>query len=172
MIYASLAIYTLYFSSIATKQSAFGDKDTGNLFFYETFDSENVFSSGKWIKSLDPKYVNQPVQIGSSKPVTAGFENDNGIKLTQEMKFYGFGSKFTKPFNVKNNKEVVLLYDLKLEEDLNCGGAYIKLPRVENFDFLKLNSDTPYSIMFGPDNAARGRTIFFSQGCNLLHSRS
>ena len=46
--------------------------------------------------------------------------------------------------------------EVKLEEGLNCGGAYLKLVRDQNahtsYDSSKLDNDTPYTIMFGPDH--------------------
>lgn len=38
---------------------------------------------------------------------------------------------------------------VKHEQDLDCGGAYIKL--LGNMDQKKFGGDTPYQIMFGPD---------------------
>ena len=43
---------------------------TENLFFYETFDDEDPFASGKWIKSSDAKYEDQPLMVKTlSKPI-------------------------------------------------------------------------------------------------------
>ena len=44
------------------------------------------------------------------------------------MKHYGVSTKFSKPLQ-SNGKDIVVQYELKLEETLNCGGAYIKLLR-------------------------------------------
>ena len=57
-----------------------------------------------------------------------GFENDKGLHLSQEMKHYGVSTKFSKPLQ-SNGNDIVIQYELKLEETLNCGGAYIKLLR-------------------------------------------
>ena len=38
---------------------------------------------------------------------------------------------------------------VKHEQDLNCGGAYIKL--LGDMDQSKFGGDTPYQVMFGPD---------------------
>jgi len=61
---------------------------------------------------------------------------------------------------------IYIFVEVKLEEGLSCGGAYIKLIREDendendgnesnsNFKFSMddLDSDTPYTIMFGPDH--------------------
>jgi len=124
---------------------------TDKLFFYETFDEGDPFESGKWVKSGDEKFANQPVTIRVAKSPTKGYEDDKGLQLTESMKHYGFVAPFPKPLDTKG-KDLVIQYDLKLEETLACGGAYVKLPRAqENLDLAAFNSDTPYSIMFGPD---------------------
>ena len=47
-------------AAVSTVQSKLA---TDNLFFYETFDEEDPFSSGKWSKSSDEKYAEQPLMI-------------------------------------------------------------------------------------------------------------
>ena len=47
---------------------------------------------------------------------------------------------------------LVIQYSVKHEQDLDCGGAYIKLlPGGDKFDADKFGGDTPYAVMFGPD---------------------
>eukprot|EP00605_Chrysophyceae_sp_TOSAG23-4_P000851 GSChrysophyteH1.ASY1.ANO1.942.1 assembled CDS len=121
-------------------------------FFKETFDEVPDIFAEKWTKSLDPKYANQPVMIKHADKAPPGYGRDKGLSLTQEMKFYGVSSKFPTPLDNVDGGDIVLQYELKLEESLICGGAYIKMPRVDGGgDLQYLNSDTPYSIMFGPD---------------------
>jgi hypothetical protein len=41
-----------------------------DVFFHENFDGEDVLASGKWVKSTDEKYGNQPVMIKTlGKPI-------------------------------------------------------------------------------------------------------
>ena len=49
---------------------------------------------------------------------------------------------------------------VKFEESLTCGGAYVKLPR-SGEDLSNLNSDTPYTIMFGPDRCGSNNKVHF-----------
>ena len=146
MIYSCIAAIGLFVSSAATSAAI----STEKLFFVEPFDKD-PFTSGKWIKSLDPKYIDQPVLFKSANTPAKGYANDTGLQLSKEMKYYGFGSTFAQPLDFKDKKELVIQYELKLEESLTCGGAYIKLPRASpKFDMAYLNNDTPYTIMFGP----------------------
>merc|ERR1712232_510616 len=48
------------------------------------------------------------------------------------------------------DKELVIQYSVKHEQNLDCGGAYIKL-LPGKVDQSKFGGDTPYSVMFGPD---------------------
>jgi calreticulin len=47
------------------------------------------------------------------------------------------------------DKELVLQLSVKHEQDLDCGGAYVKL--TGDMDQTAFGGDTPYQIMFGPD---------------------
>ncbi len=44
-------------------------------------------------------------------------------------------------------------YDVKFQEDLQCGGAYIKLltDSKNGIKYQEFDDKTPYTIMFGPD---------------------
>jgi calreticulin len=61
-------------------------------------------------------------------------------------------------------------YEVKFDEDPECGGAYVKLgPKIE--DPLKFGDPTPYYIMFGPDKCGynkRTHLIFNYNGENVL----
>ena len=102
--------------------------NTDELLFFETFDgtdTDDLFSS-KWIKSSVTDYKDQR---------------------------YGVSTKFSSTLDTKGRKEFVVQYDLKLENGLQCGGAYIKLLRDSpELDLSQLNGSTPYTIMFGPGN--------------------
>ncbi len=153
MIYKSVAVF-LYFSALVV-----GNEN--KLFFSETFDGEDPFTSGKWVQSLDEKYKNQPIMVKTASNPIVGFESDKGVQLTQEMKYYGFGAKFPQPLET-NNQDLVIQYEVKLEETMACGGAYIKLPRATpDFDIAHLNNDTPYTIMFGPDKCGGNNKVHF-----------
>jgi calnexin len=133
----------------------------GNIHFSETF-STDPFAEERWIKSEESKYANQPVIWTGSVDAVPGFENDKGLMLSQEMKYYGFGSQFSSPFEMGSNKEIVIQYDLKFEDTLSCGGAYVKLLRSSpSLDLKHLSNDTPYTIMFGPDKCGTTSKVHF-----------
>jgi len=81
----------------------------------------------------------------------ADFE-DKGIQTSNDARFYGISAKMDKPFNSSDGKEIVIQYSVKHEQDIDCGGAYIKLlPGGDKFDAENFGGDAPYGIMFGPD---------------------
>jgi len=80
-----------------------------------------------------------------------GDASDYGIQTSQDAKFYGLSAKLDTPFT-NEDKELVLQFSVKHEQELDCGGAYIKLlGGGDSFDATKFGGDTPYQIMFGPD---------------------
>mmetsp|Transcript_18832 Transcript_18832/g.18948 ORF Transcript_18832/g.18948 Transcript_18832/m.18948 type:complete len:400 (+) Transcript_18832:85-1284(+) len=77
-----------------------------------------------------------------------GDETDKGIQSTVDARFHGISAKMDEAFTNKD-KPLVLQFSVKYEQDIDCGGAYIKL--LGDMDQDKFGGDTPYQIMFGPD---------------------
>ncbi|RYG68605.1 hypothetical protein EON64_04805 [archaeon] len=82
-----------------------------------------------------------------------------GLRLSQEMKHYGFGVSFPTVSLRDLAGDLVVQYEVKFDETLNCGGAYIKLLR--DGDMGTLDGSTAYSIMFGPDRCGATNKIHF-----------
>lgn len=74
--------------------------------------------------------------------------NDKGIQTSEDARFYGLSAKLDESFS-NDGKELVLQFSVKHEQNIDCGGAYIKL--LGDMDQSKFGGDTPYQIMFGPD---------------------
>jgi calreticulin len=78
-------------------------------------------------------------------------KEDKGIQTSEDARFYGLSAKLSKEFKSKD-KELVIQYSVKHEQNLDCGGAYIKLlPGGKKFDAANFGGDSPYAVMFGPD---------------------
>ncbi|CAG9464974.1 unnamed protein product [Pedinophyceae sp. YPF-701] len=103
-------------------------------------------------------------------------EADLGISTSQDARFYTLYSKMPKPFTNKG-KDLVLQFSVKHEQDIDCGGGYIKLlpSSVTESEMKDFSGDTTYSIMFGPDicglSTRRVHTIFGHRGENKLIKR-
>jgi calreticulin len=119
------------------------------FFLTEDFNDDNWTS--RWTESTTWK---PKAEMGKWKH-TAGewfdHANDKGIQTSEDARFYGLSAKLDKPF-VSGDKPLVLQYSVKHEQNLDCGGAYIKLlPGGDNFNAAAFGGETPYAVMFGPD---------------------
>lgn len=153
------AVLTLHSTAVAGLAI---EKESSNFFYLETFE-EDVIANGKWIKSTTEKYVDQKVFVKPSNKAASDYAADKGLRLADEMSHYGISTLFSKPFK-SSGKDLVLQYEVKLEEGLNCGGAYLKFLRdspwlhnpaesdTDVHDLRGLDNNSPFSIMFGPDN--------------------
>lgn len=95
---------------------------------------------------------------------------DQGIQTSQDAKFYSRAAKFPKKFSNKG-KSVVIQFSVKHEQNIDCGGGYVKVmgseANIEDF-----HGETPYNVMFGPDICGPGtkkvHVIFNYKGKNHL----
>merc|ERR1711879_926121 len=95
-------------------------------------------------------------------------ENDKGIKTGTDYRFYQLSSVFDEFSN--KDKDLVFQFSIKNEQQLDCGGGYIKLLPA-NVDQQNYNGDSPYNIMFGPDicgSTKRVHVILSYKGENHL----
>lgn len=96
-------------------------------------------------------------------------DNDKGIQTSPDARFYAISAKFPKFSN--KGKDLVLQYTVKHEQNLDCGGAYIKL-LPSTVDQKSFSGDSQYDIMFGPDicgsSTKKVHLIFNYKGENHL----
>jgi len=110
--------------------------------------------------------------------VTAGkyygdAEEDKGLHTTQDAKFYSISTKLNEDFSNKG-KDLVVQYRVKHEQNIDCGGGYLKLLPA-GLDQATFNGDSAYSIMFGPDicgSTKKVHVIFNYKGKNHLISKN
>jgi len=95
---------------------------------------------------------------------------DKGIQTSQDAKFYGISYQLEESFSNKG-KTLVVQFQVKHEQTIDCGGGYIKLLG-KNVDQKNFHGDTPYEIMFGPDicgiSTKKVHVIFNYKGKNHL----
>jgi len=122
---------------------------SSEFFVSENFNDENWTS--RWTESTTWKPKGEMGQWKHTAGEWFGDADDKGIQTSQDARFYGISAKLDKPF-VSGDKPLVLQYSVKHEQNLDCGGAYLKLlPGGNAFDSAGFGGDTPYAIMFGPD---------------------
>ncbi|KAJ1731539.1 hypothetical protein LPJ72_003884 [Coemansia sp. Benny D160-2] len=112
---------------------------------------EETFSSPESIDNFKPSKVRD--DIGSIKVSNGKWygseEHAAGLQLVDDARFYAYAAKLKRPFNSKG-KDFIVQFTVKYEQDIDCGGAYLKLlpPTLEP---EKFDGDSEYEIMFGPD---------------------
>jgi calreticulin len=96
-------------------------------------------------------------------------EKDKGIQTSQDARFYGISANLPTTFS-NEDKTLVIQFQVKHEQNIDCGGGYIKVLGANN-DQKNFHGDTPYNIMFGPDVCGmtkRVHVIFTYKGKNHL----
>ena len=88
------------------------------------------------------------------------FPGEKMFFMTTGSKYYGASTKFEKPLKLKD-QTLVVQYEVRLQETLECGGAYVKLFSDENYEPEAVSNETKYSIMFGPDKCGSTNKVHF-----------
>ncbi|KAJ2836203.1 hypothetical protein J3B01_002996 [Coemansia erecta] len=76
-------------------------------------------------------------------------ENSIGLQVSEDARFYAYSAKLNRPFNTKG-KDFIVQFTVKYEQDIDCGGAYLKL-LPPTLDPAKFDGESEYEVMFGPD---------------------
>lgn len=144
---------------------------SAEVFFKETFDAS-------WTDRWHESKWKQSEGSAGKFTLTAGkfygdAEADKGIQTGPDSKF--FSTWAAMPTVVDNTgKDLVLQFSVKHEQEIDCGGGYIKLipATVSETDMESFGGETPYSIMFGPDicgySTRKVHVIFTYKGKNYL----
>ncbi|KAK1314246.1 Calreticulin-3 [Acorus calamus] len=118
---------------------------SSEVFFEERFDDG---WESRWVKS---EWKRSEGKAGSFKHTAgkwAGDLDDKGIQTHPDAKHYAISAKIPEFSN--KGRTLVFQYSIKFEQDIECGGGYMKL--LSGYvNQKKFGGDTPYSLMFGPD---------------------
>jgi calreticulin len=121
------------------------------IHFKETFDDADAFGD-KWIYSTSKGSDAGKMEITAGK-FFGDKQINQGMKTSQDAKFYQISTGMEKFSN--EGKQLVLQFSVKHEQNIDCGGGYIKL-FPSSLDSKTMNGDSPYHIMFGPDICGPG----------------
>merc|ERR1712107_307876 len=132
-------------------------------FFEEKFDTLDA-----WVQS-----THKGAEAGKFELIAGKFYGDEkldqGAKTSQDARFYGMSAAFPPMSNV--DKPLVIQFTVKHEQNIDCGGGYIKLFDCK-LDQADMHGESPYNIMFGPDICGPGtkkvHVIFEHKGKNHL----
>jgi calnexin len=121
--------------------------------YYDSFDKN---FDGRWVVSQSSDYG------GVWKHAKSEGHDDYGLLVSQPAKKYGIAVDLPEKVDPKDGA-VVLQYDLRLQNGLECGGAYLKFlqPQEAGWTANDFNNESPYSIMFGPDKCGATNKVHF-----------
>jgi len=135
--------------------------------FIETFENELLESLG-WIRSASKKDdVDEDLAKYDGKwsiepSLDAILEGDLGLVLKSKAKHSAISKRITKPFHFSDKKPLVVQYEVKFQNPLECGGAYVKLiAQDSSFKLDDFHDKTGFSVMFGPDKCGTENKYHF-----------
>ncbi|KAJ1680408.1 hypothetical protein EV182_000063 [Spiromyces aspiralis] len=159
-----------------------------SAYFWEQFTDE---TSGRWMPSKAKKAQKDEDESEDllrydgrweieEAQVISGIRNKKSLVLKSPAKHHAISVKFNAPI-APNDKPFVLQYEVKLQNSLECGGAYVKLltspaavhaangdEKTAKADLVEaeFTNDTPYTIMFGPDKCGDSKVHFIFRHLN------
>lgn len=93
--------------------------------------------------------------------VFPGIEGDKGLVVKNVAAHHAISAKFPKKIDNKG-KTLVVQYEVKPQNSLVCGGAYLKLLQEnKKLHAEEFSNATPYVIMFGPDKCGATNKVHF-----------
>jgi len=138
---------------------------TATVYYSETFDGD---WRSRWVESGFKGEDAGKWDVSAGK-FYGDAQADKGLQTTQDAKFYQISSAIANDFSNKD-KDLIIQYSVKHEQNIDCGGGYIKL-HPAGLDQPNYNGDSVYNIMFGPDicgSTKRTHVIFTYKGKNYL----
>jgi calreticulin len=136
------------------------------VYFEEAFADGDAYKQ-RWIESTFKGAEQGAFKLSSGK-FYGDKVKDAGLQTSEDARFYGVSAKF-EPFS-NDGKDLVLQFTVKHEQNIDCGGGYVKL-YPKNLDQKNLHGDSKYYIMFGPDICGQTKkvhVIFHYNGANHL----
>ncbi|KAJ5504004.1 hypothetical protein N7463_006878 [Penicillium fimorum] len=93
--------------------------------------------------------------------VFKGIDGDKGLVVKNAAAHHAISAKFPKKIDNKG-KTLVVQYEVKPQNSLVCGGAYLKLLQEnKKLHQEEFSNGTPYVVMFGPDKCGATNKVHF-----------
>ncbi|RZS23767.1 hypothetical protein BHM03_00056750, partial [Ensete ventricosum] len=121
--------------------------------FYESFDEP---FEGRWIVSEKEDYK------GLWEHSKSDGHEDYGLLVSEKARKYAIVKELDEPVILKDGT-VVLQFEVRLQNGLECGGSYLKYLRPQGAGWSPkgFDNESPYSIMFGPDKCGSTNKVHF-----------
>jgi len=151
-----LLFISLFLVLVRLNENNLKDEFSGpDVVFFETFND----GGDRWITSRNEKYTGTLNVREADDPFK--IPGDKGLVVENEAKHHGISVRL--PTINNKNKDLVIQYEVRLMNGLQCGGAYIKLLTEATLpsDLGDFKDSTPYTIMFGPDRCGSNDKVHF-----------
>lgn len=101
-------------------------------------------------------------RLGVWKHSKSEGHEDFGLLVSEKAKKYAIVNEIDVPVSLKDGT-VVLQFETRLQNGLECGGAYLKYlrPQEAGWEPKLFDNEAPYSIMFGPDKCGLTNKVHF-----------
>ncbi|GAB2289335.1 hypothetical protein Dimus_023640 [Dionaea muscipula] len=121
--------------------------------FYESFDES---FEGRWVVSDKEDYK------GVWKHAKSEGHDNYGLLVSEKARKYAIVREVDNPVDLKG-KPIILQYEVRLQNGLECGGAYLKYlrPQEAGWTAKEFDNESPYTIMFGPDKCGSTNKVHF-----------
>lgn len=88
--------------------------------------------------------------------------DDYGLLVSEPARKYAIVKELDSPVDLKDGS-TILQYEVRLQNGLECGGAYLKYLRPQDAGWIakEFDNESPYSIMFGPDKCGGTNKVHF-----------
>lgn len=137
-----------------------------NIYFNEQFQNRKTWPH--WMRSqarkdgVDAQFAKYDGQWSIEVPDSSVYKDNYALVLKSKEKHHAISANLDKPFDF-TPKTLVVQYEVKFLNGLECGGAYIKLLSYEDQypDLKQITDKTPYTIMFGPDKCSSENKYHF-----------
>jgi calnexin len=128
----------------------------GGYYHFQSFDDpswdKNWFPTA--LENYTGKWEVETTAVPQALP------DEKMIFMTNPNAYYGLSTQFAAPLDL-TDKTLVVQYEVRLQENLECGGFYLKLFGEDNFSPATLCNETRYIIMFGPDKCGSTNKVHF-----------
>ena len=134
------------------------------LYFHETFATRD-----RWVDATGSGKETGPFEVAGGK--YTGDAANTGLRTTENNKFYIAAAALDEEFS-NADKPLAVLLNVKFEQNIDCGGGYIKLlPKSALASLDAFTPESTYNYMFGPDicgGSKRTHVIVNYKGGNHL----
>lgn len=100
--------------------------------------------------------------LGVWKHTKSEGHDDYGLLVSEPARKYAIVKELDSSVDLKDGT-VVLQYEVRLQNGLECGGAYLKYLRPQDAGWVakEFDNESPYTIMFGPDKCGATNKVHF-----------